>query len=34
VTLTFLPRYPRFASHRRDYEGSAPPFQPDDNGAG
>jgi replicative DNA helicase len=33
VTLTFLPRYPRFASHRRDYEGTAPPF-PDDNGAG
>jgi replicative DNA helicase len=33
VTLTFLPRYPRFASHRRDYEGTAPAFA-DDNGAG
>jgi replicative DNA helicase len=34
VTLTFLPRYPRFASHRRDYDGMAPPFGADDNGAG
>ena len=33
VTLTFLPRYPRFASHRRDYEGTAPSFS-EGNGAG
>src|ERR671919_2121725 len=24
ISLTFLPKYPRFASHRRDYEGTAP----------
>jgi replicative DNA helicase len=33
VTLTFLPRYPRFGSHRPDYEGIAP-VPTEGNGAG